>query len=88
MSSLTDLYLESLTPKEKQAYLIAKDHLKSLFDLENTNGFYHFFIKHLGVQDLAGRQNHGGSHFSIYKMSVSLESGVHFMKTIKNENQK
>ena len=46
MSSLTDLYLESLTPKEKQAYLIAKDHLKSLFDLENTNGFLQWLQKY------------------------------------------
>ena len=46
MISLTDLYLESLTPKEKQAYLIAKDHLKSLFDLENTNGFLQWLQKY------------------------------------------
>ncbi len=35
----TDLYMESLTPKEKQAYEIAKSYLGSLFTLEKTTGF-------------------------------------------------
>lgn len=38
-NQLVELYIQSLTPKEYQAYEIAKDHLKSLFDIENTNGF-------------------------------------------------
>jgi hypothetical protein len=51
MTALTDLYLESLTPKEKQAYLIAKDHLKSLFDLENTNGYLQWLQKYNAEQE-------------------------------------
>lgn len=51
MTVLTDLYLESLTPKEKQAYLIAKDHLKSLFDLENTNGYLQWLQKYNAEQE-------------------------------------
>jgi hypothetical protein len=39
MKSPTELYLESLTPKEKQAYEIAKSYLGSLFNLEKTTGF-------------------------------------------------
>ena len=38
-ATTTDLYLESLTPKEKQAYEIAKSYLGSLFTLEKTTGF-------------------------------------------------
>jgi hypothetical protein len=41
-NQLVELYIKSLTPKEYQAYKIAKDHLKSLFDIENTNGFLHW----------------------------------------------
>jgi len=33
------LYLASLTKKEYQAYLIAKDHLRDSFDIEKGNGF-------------------------------------------------
>jgi hypothetical protein len=32
-------YIASLTEKEYQSYLIAKDHMKSLFNIEKTNGF-------------------------------------------------
>ena len=32
-------YLASLTPKQHQAYLIAKDHLRDSFDIEKSNGF-------------------------------------------------
>lgn len=38
-STKTDQYLASLTPKEKQAYEIAKSYLGSLFTLEKTTGF-------------------------------------------------
>ena len=38
-SPFGQLYLESLTPKEKKAYFIAKDHLGMSFDLEKSNGF-------------------------------------------------
>ncbi len=39
MKSLSEQYLESLTPKERQAYEIAKSYLGSLFTLEKTTGF-------------------------------------------------
>ena len=32
-------FYESLSPKEKKAYQIAKEHLGSLFDISKTNGF-------------------------------------------------
>jgi hypothetical protein len=32
-------YLTTLTPKQHQAYLIAKDHLQDSFDLQKSNGF-------------------------------------------------
>jgi hypothetical protein len=32
-------YLESLSPKEKQAYEVAKKHLGSLLTIEKTNGY-------------------------------------------------
>ena len=45
MNTLTELekmkeaYLNSLTEMERKAYEIAKDHLKGIFYLEETNGF-------------------------------------------------
>ena len=33
------LFYESLSPKEKHAFDIAKQHLGSLFDVSKTNGF-------------------------------------------------
>jgi hypothetical protein len=35
-------YIESLTPIEKQTYLIAKEHLGSSFSIENSIGFIEF----------------------------------------------
>jgi|688.fasta_scaffold1899785_2 hypothetical protein len=32
-------YLEQLTPLQKMAYEIAKDHLKTSFDITRSNGF-------------------------------------------------
>ena len=32
-------YIESLTPKERKAYEIAKSHLGTSFDLEKSRGF-------------------------------------------------
>jgi len=32
-------YINNMDEKHKQAYLIAKDHLKSSFDIERSNGF-------------------------------------------------
>ena len=40
--SIQQKYLESLTPKEKQAYEIAKDHLGMSFQLEKSIGFIQF----------------------------------------------
>ena len=39
MEELIEQYLASLSPKEKQAYEIAKEHLGSLFDITKSNGF-------------------------------------------------
>jgi hypothetical protein len=38
-SVLIQQYLASLTPKQYQAYLIAKDHLRDSFQIEKSNGF-------------------------------------------------
>ena len=40
MTSLREEYLATLTPKEKQAYEIAKKHLGSLLTLEKTNHYF------------------------------------------------
>ena len=37
--AILSLYLSSLNEKERQAYEIAKLHLGSLFNVENTNGY-------------------------------------------------
>ena len=39
VSQLTELYIDSLSPKEKKAYLIARDHLGMSFTLEKSVGF-------------------------------------------------
>jgi hypothetical protein len=39
MNSEEKKYLESLNPKEKMAYEIAKNHLGSTFHLMKSNGF-------------------------------------------------
>lgn len=39
IENLSKKYLESLTPKEKHAYEIAKNHLGSTFHLIKSNGF-------------------------------------------------
>ena len=39
MPQLTEQYIKSLSDKEYQAYLIAKSHLGSSFDLEKSIGF-------------------------------------------------
>ena len=38
-------YINSLNPKEKKAYLIAKSHLGSSFDLSKSNGYISFVKK-------------------------------------------
>jgi len=42
IEQLMELYLESLSEMEYKAYLIAKDHLQSTFQLEKSNGFLEF----------------------------------------------
>jgi hypothetical protein len=37
--TLIQEYIDSLSEKEHQAYLLAKDHLGSLFSVERTSGY-------------------------------------------------
>ena len=39
MQELIGEYLNTFTEKERQAYIIAKDHLGMSFDMEKSNGF-------------------------------------------------
>jgi len=39
ISKLLDMYLETLTPKERKSYHIAKEHLGMSFTLEKSVGF-------------------------------------------------
>jgi len=41
----TSAYLNQLTPKERQAYMIAKTHLGMSFDLAKSNGFLQWRAK-------------------------------------------
>ena len=41
------LYIQSLTPKEYKAYLIAQSHLGMSFDLYKSRGFLEWRIKHI-----------------------------------------
>ena len=43
--STIELYLDSLSPRERQAYDIARDHLGSAFSLEKSVGFVRFLEK-------------------------------------------
>jgi hypothetical protein len=42
---LIDEYLNTFTEKERQAYIIAKDHLGMSFDMEKSNGFIEWLQK-------------------------------------------
>lgn len=44
-------FLQSLSDKEFQAYLIAKQHLGSLFDISNCNGFLEYEARKQGKSD-------------------------------------
>jgi len=44
---LIELYFQTFTPKQLQAYHIAKDHLDSTFQLEKSNGFLEWKSKFL-----------------------------------------
>jgi hypothetical protein len=39
---IIEMYLKSMTESEKQAYLIAKNHLETSFNLEKSIGFIRF----------------------------------------------
>lgn len=39
LEQLKEMYVDSLSPKEKKAYLIARDHLGMSFTLEKSVGF-------------------------------------------------
>ena len=39
MDPLMEEYIAQLTPLQRQAYEIAKDHLGSSFDIKRSNGF-------------------------------------------------
>ena len=45
MDKIIQQYLDSLTPKQYKAYLIAKDHLQDSFDLKISNGFLEWVKK-------------------------------------------
>ena len=45
MSQLLDMYVASLPDKDRQAYMIAKSHLGSSFNLRRSNGFQEFIKK-------------------------------------------
>jgi len=49
--NLTDLYLESLSVKEKKGYLIAKSHLGMSFELEKSVGFLRWKKKYLETKN-------------------------------------
>lgn len=48
ISKLTEIYIETLSPKEKKAYLIARDHLGMSFTLEKSVGFLQWKKTFLG----------------------------------------
>jgi hypothetical protein len=39
ITKLTELYIETLTPKERKSYMIAREHLGMSFTLEKSVGF-------------------------------------------------
>ena len=45
MTKSEKLYIESLNDKEKKAYIIARDFLKSSFDLEKSLGYKEYIKK-------------------------------------------
>ena len=61
MDPLLEKYIESLSSKEKKAYLIAKDHLATSFDLEKSNGFLSWVKKnHISLDSATGSSGGGG----------------------------
>lgn len=47
LSVQIERYIESMTPKEKKGYLIAKNHLGSSFQIEKSIGFKEFVQKQI-----------------------------------------
>jgi len=43
-NSDTEMYLKSLSPKEFKAFLIAREHLGTSFDIEKSIGFLKWLI--------------------------------------------
>ena len=52
VSRLSELYIDSLSPKEKKAYLIARDHLGMSFTLEKSVGFLQWKKQYLPTLQL------------------------------------
>jgi hypothetical protein len=48
LDQLKEMYIETLSPKEKKAYLIARDHLGMSFTLEKSVGFLQWKKSFLG----------------------------------------
>jgi hypothetical protein len=48
LDQLKEMYIETLSPKEKKAYLIARDHLGMSFTLEKSVGFLQWRKSFLG----------------------------------------
>lgn len=46
METILEKYLSSLSPKEYKAYQIAKEHLKTSFDLKKSNRFIEWQKNH------------------------------------------
>ena len=53
MNTMEQAYIDSLTDREKQAYEIAKSHMKSLFKLDRTAGFLQWKAKQTAVAAVA-----------------------------------
>ena len=54
MNTMEQAYIDSLTDREKQAYEIAKSHMKSLFKLDRTAGFLQWKAKQTAVAAASG----------------------------------
>jgi len=55
IETLLQLYLDSLSPKERKGYDIARDHLGSSFSLEKSIGFIQFSKTYKENQDSSSK---------------------------------
>jgi predicted deacetylase len=53
-SVIIQKYIDSLTPKQYKAYLIAKDHLNDSFQIEKSNGFLEWVKKNYSSGSFSG----------------------------------